>query len=213
MRLDVTDNPVISGMSRIFDMMCLNVLWLVCSLPIFTIGASTTAMYTVMLKVVKNEEGYIVKGFLRHLKRILKEYDHLADPAGDRGFLGADLYLTSSAKGSVGMALRAIFAALELLVLAVGIYAFALTARYENSIRGTIRNALTLTLARFPSSILMVAIMIALIGISIWNLQLITFALPFWALFGVSIIFWINSKLLRRIFAGIEDHTEEEVEE
>ena len=36
--------------------------------------------------------------------------------------------------------------------------------------------------------------------------QLITFALPFWALFGVSIIFWINSKLLRRIFAGIEDH-------
>ena len=33
MRLDVTDNPVISGMSRIFDMMCLNVLWLVCSLP------------------------------------------------------------------------------------------------------------------------------------------------------------------------------------
>ena len=72
MRLDVTDNPIISGMSRIFDMMCLNVLWLVCSLPIFTIGASTTAMYTVMLKVVKNEEGYIVKGFLRHLKRILK---------------------------------------------------------------------------------------------------------------------------------------------
>lgn len=88
MRLDVTDNPVISGMSRIFDMMCLNVLWLVCSLPIFTIGASTTAMYTVMLKVVKNEEGYIVKGFLRHLKRILKEYDHLADPAGDRGVPG-----------------------------------------------------------------------------------------------------------------------------
>lgn len=78
-----------------------------------------------------------------------------------RGFPGADLYLTSSAKGSVGMALRAIFAALELLVLAVGIYAFGLTARYENSIKGTIRNALTLTLARFPSSILMVAIMIS----------------------------------------------------
>ena len=198
MRLDVTDNPVISGMSRIFDMMCLNVLWLVCSLPIFTIGASTTAMYTVMLKVVENfKKSTIIWLILLVIG----------------GFLGADLYLTSSAKGSVGMALRAIFAALELLVLAVGIYAFALTARYENSIKGTIRNALTLTLARFPSSILMVAIMIALIGISIWNLQLITFALPFWALFGVSIIFWINSKLLRRIFAGIEDHTEEEVEE
>lgn len=214
MRLDVTDNPVISGMSRIFDMMCLNVLWLVCSLPIFTIGASTTAMYTVMLKVVKNEEGYIVKGFFKAFKENFKKSTIIwLILLVIGGFLGADLYLTSSAKGSVGMASRAIFAALELLVLAVGIYAFGLTARYENSIKGTIRNALTLTLARFPSSILMVAIMIALIGISIWNLQLITFALPFWALFGVSIIFWINSKLLRRIFAGIEDHTEEEVEE
>ena len=190
-------------MSRIFDMMCLNVLWLVCSLPIFTIGASTTAMYTVMLKVVKNEEGYIVKGFFKAFKENFKKSTIIwLILLVIGGFLGADLYLTSSAKGSVGMALRAIFAALELL-----------TARYENSIKGTIRNALTLTLARFPSSILMVAIMIALIGISIWNLQLITFALPFWALFGVSIIFWINSKLLRRIFAGIEDHTEEEVEE
>ena len=73
MRLDVTDNPVISGMSRIFDMMCLNVLWLVCSLPIFTIGASTTAMYTVMLKVVKNEEGYIVKGFFKAFKENFKK--------------------------------------------------------------------------------------------------------------------------------------------
>ena len=166
------------------------------------------------LKVVKNEEGYIVKGFFKAFKENFKKSTIIwLILLVIGGFLGADLYLTSSAKGSVGMALRAIFAALELLVLAVGIYAFALTARYENSIKGTIRNALTLTLARFPSSILMVAIMIALIGISIWNLQLITFALPFWALFGVSIIFWINSKLLRRIFAGIEDHTEEEVEE
>ena len=69
----MTDNPIISGMSRIFDMMCLNVLWLVCSLPIFTIGASTTAMYTVMLKVVKNEEGYIVKGFFKAFKENFKK--------------------------------------------------------------------------------------------------------------------------------------------
>ena len=141
MRLDVTDNPVISGMSRIFDMMCLNVLWLVCSLPIFTIGASTTAMYTVMLKVVKNEEGYIVKGFFKAFKENFKKSTIIwLILLVIGGFLGADLYLTSSAKGSVGMALRAIFAALELLVLAVGIYAFGLTARYENSIKGTIRS-------------------------------------------------------------------------
>lgn len=99
MRLDVTDNPVISGMSRIFDMMCLNVLWLVCSLPIFTIGASTTAMYTVMLKVVKNEEGYIVKGFFKAFKENFKKSTIIwLILLVIGGFLGADLYLTSSVK-------------------------------------------------------------------------------------------------------------------
>ena len=103
MRLDVTDNPVISGMSRIFDMMCLNVLWLVCSLPIFTIGASTTAMYTVMLKVVKNEEGYIVKGFFKAFKENFKKSTIIwLILLVIGGFLGADLYLTSSAKRFCG---------------------------------------------------------------------------------------------------------------
>ena len=208
------DSPVMVALTKMADLIIVNLLAFFCCLPIITVGASMTALHYVVLKIVRDEECYIVKGFFKAFKENFKKSTIIwLILLVIGGFLGADLYLTSSAKGSVGMALRAIFAALELLVLAVGIYAFALTARYENSIKGTIRNALTLTLARFPSSILMVAIMIALIGISIWNLQLITFALPFWALFGVSIIFWINSKLLRRIFAGIEDHTEEEVEE
>ena len=46
---------------------------LVCSLPIITIGASTTALYTVMLKLVKNEEGYIFKGFLHAFKLNFKQ--------------------------------------------------------------------------------------------------------------------------------------------
>ena len=68
MRGDVTDSGIMRVLSKICDIVCLNVLWLVCSLPIITIGASTTALYTVMLKLVKNEEGYIFKGFLHAFK-------------------------------------------------------------------------------------------------------------------------------------------------
>ena len=100
MRLDVTDNPVISGMSRIFDMMCLNVLWLVCSLPIFTIGASTTAMYTVMLKVVKNEEGYIVKGFFKAFKE-----NFISDEFGQR-FCGNGVKSDLCSTGTAGTCSR-----------------------------------------------------------------------------------------------------------
>ena len=53
--------------------MLLNILFLVCSLPIFTIGASFTAMYYVTLKLAENEEGYIARGFLKSFKQNFKQ--------------------------------------------------------------------------------------------------------------------------------------------
>ena len=57
MNFNWIDNPIMRGMGRLADFIILNLLWVVCSIPIITIGASTTALYTVMLKLVKNEEG------------------------------------------------------------------------------------------------------------------------------------------------------------
>ncbi|HAX53555.1 MAG TPA: hypothetical protein DIW07_01855, partial [Lachnospiraceae bacterium] len=68
-----TDNVVMRALSRVCDFILLNILWMICSIPLFTIGASTTALYTVMLKIVKNEEGYIVKGFFRAFKDNFKK--------------------------------------------------------------------------------------------------------------------------------------------
>lgn len=67
MRGDVTDSGIMRVLSKICDIVCLNVLWLVCSLPIITIGASTTALYTVMLKLVKMKKVIYLKGFFMHL--------------------------------------------------------------------------------------------------------------------------------------------------
>ena len=53
------------------DVMVLAILWVICSLPIITVGASTTAFYSVMMKLVVGEESYVVRS-LRLLRRILK---------------------------------------------------------------------------------------------------------------------------------------------
>lgn len=50
------DNPVWRFIGKLGDLIILNVLWIVCSIPIFTIGASTTAVYYVTLKMVRDEE-------------------------------------------------------------------------------------------------------------------------------------------------------------
>src|SRR5699024_4265371 len=73
MRFNINDNIVVRALGKIFDLMCLNILWLVCSIPVITVGASTTALYTVVLKMVKNEEGYILKDFLKAYKSNFKQ--------------------------------------------------------------------------------------------------------------------------------------------
>ena len=50
------DSPVMRFLSRVCDLIILNLLAIVCSIPIVTIGASITAMFSVTLKMVKGEE-------------------------------------------------------------------------------------------------------------------------------------------------------------
>lgn len=57
------DGPLMSFITKITYSTYLNILWLICCLPIITIGASTTALFYVTLKVAKNEEGNITKAF------------------------------------------------------------------------------------------------------------------------------------------------------
>ena len=49
------DSGLYKFMSRLFDMLKLNAMWILCSIPIVTIGASTTAAFTITLKMVDEE--------------------------------------------------------------------------------------------------------------------------------------------------------------
>lgn len=67
-RLFDFDNPVWKLMGRVADLFFLTLLWAVCSLPVVTAGASTTALYYVALKMAKNHEGYLAKAFFRSFR-------------------------------------------------------------------------------------------------------------------------------------------------
>ena len=61
------ENPVMRFLTKIGYTIILNLLWFLCSLPLFTIGASTTALYAVMQKLVRNEESGIASAFFTAL--------------------------------------------------------------------------------------------------------------------------------------------------
>lgn len=66
------NNPVMRWIIRIFDCMCLSVLWLAASLPVITAGASTTALYTVIHRCIRLEEGSLWKTFWQAFRENFK---------------------------------------------------------------------------------------------------------------------------------------------
>lgn len=213
MRFNWTDNVVMRALGKIGDMICLNVMWLICCIPIITIGASTTALYTVMLRMVKNEEGYIFRGFLKAFKSNFKQSTLIWLILLLLGIVWTvDFRVAGFMPGMAGIILSAIFLALGFILLSVMIYIFPLTARYENGIKATFKNALILTVAKLPYTFLMVAIVVAAVFASLWSAFTLLFSLPLWLVIGVSLIAWVNSYILRRVFVVFEgsDSTAEE---
>ena len=62
-RIFSIDNPFFTIMTKLFDICLLNVLWLVCCLPIITVGSATQAMYYVALKIAEDHEGKIIRSY------------------------------------------------------------------------------------------------------------------------------------------------------
>ena len=73
MNLFGPDSGFMRVLNMISDIVLISMLWLLCSLPVVTVGASTTAAYYTIMKVVHKKTGYISKEFFKSFKLNFKE--------------------------------------------------------------------------------------------------------------------------------------------
>lgn len=203
--MNLTNNIVIRALSKLCDLMLLNIMWVICSIPIFTIGASSTAMYTVMLKVIKNEEGYIRKDFLKAFRENFRKSTILwMIIAALGGIVFLDFWLSRYFTVQIKVILQIIFLILGALVLCMFIYAFPLTARYENSIKNTLKNALILSEAQLPYTVLLLIINVGPILLMLLNLRNLFMGITIWLVIGAALVAWVNTIILSRTFEVLE---------
>ena len=62
------DNKFFEALGKISNIVILNLLCILSCLPIITIGASATATYFIAMQIVKDEESYIIKEFIKRFK-------------------------------------------------------------------------------------------------------------------------------------------------
>jgi len=196
------DNPFWQALSVVADMMLLNLLTLLCCVPVITVGAAFTAMNAVVIRILRQEENGILKSYGRAFRENLKKgglFGLILLVAA--GLLYFD-YLCALAYAPV---FRYGIAAICVLVLAVSIYTFALLARYENSLGRTMRNAAMLAVGYFPQTLGMV-----LFTAVLWLLCIRYYRVgaPVLFLFGFSLPCYVAATLMRPIFDRLDEKSE-----
>ena len=73
MNLFKYDSALSNGLARVIDLLILNILWIICSLPVITLGVATTALYYSMLKIAREKDCGITKMFFHSFFQNLKQ--------------------------------------------------------------------------------------------------------------------------------------------
>ncbi|MBQ7372233.1 MAG: YesL family protein [Blautia sp.] len=139
------DNPVMLFITKLVYCVYLNILWFVCCIPIVTAGASTTALFTVTLKMVKDEEGSITAQFFQAFKKNFKQSTIVWGILLIGGIvLAVDGYVLYHLRfeNKFWTLLTAVFFVVVLIYAVICMYVFPLMAYFENTIFAMLKNSL-----------------------------------------------------------------------
>lgn len=194
------DGGLYRFLGKFWDLVRLNFMWLLFSLPVITIGASTVAAYSVAMKMVDDEEGYVARSFVSAFKANFRQGTVMG-----LVFLAATyaIYLDYeinrvSEEGSIILIVIGIVSVF--VYVTAMLYSFPLLARYENGIVVTIQNSMEISRRYFGRTLLIVGMLLVEYIVFHFNTVLLCFGF----LFGVSFAIFTVAAFSKRIFQEIE---------
>lgn len=198
------DNPLMQLLSRVGDLIVLNVLTLLCSLPILTAGAAQAALHRVCQDMAFDTDSGVIGPYFRAFRVNFRQATILwlgelvlaAVLAWDVLLITA--YLGGSAWMYILMGILALLAAL------ICAYLMPLIARYDNTLRQHLNNAVVLALMKLPTSLLLAALNLLPLLLALISLNLFFQVLIFWVFLGFALVAYIQELLLRRVYTQME---------
>ncbi len=204
------DGPVFRVLNRIADLMWLNILTIVCCLPIVTIGAAFTAQHYVVLKMARNEDGYVTKPFFKSFKQNLKQSTAIwMIFLGIFLFFAFDVYLFVYGEMQFPKAVVVVVFAVAIVISLIFVYVFPVLARFDNTVKNTILNAFKIVVISLPKAVAMVVLFVLPFALLFLSLRCI----PVVILFGFSGPAYFSALLYSSTFKRIEEKMEEKTEE
>lgn len=203
------DGPVMSAMSRMADLIILNILTFICCIPIITAGAALTALHYMSIKMVRGEECYVVRGYFKSFRENFKQATIIwLILLAAILVISGDFYILNSGAISLPKAISVIIMAVGFVFLMMAVYIFPVLSRFENTIRNTFKNAFFMSILNLPRTFLIIIIYILPFVIVVTAPAL----MPIIFLGGLSIPIYLASYMFVKIFKKFEPQ-EEVIEE
>lgn len=212
MNLFRINSPLYQAMSRLTELMILNVMWIICCLPVVTIGAANTALYTVLMRQDRRNSTAktFLQAFVKNFKSSLPLTGLMAVMAAAAG--AAYLIFLSGDMQEIKVA-DVLPALVMVMFFCINSYVWALHALFVNTTMQTLQNALLLSLAHFPSSLLMAALNMVPFAWLLYATQSFMKFLMFWLLIGFAIVADLSARILKPILdKHLSAETQEETE-
>lgn len=195
------DSPLMRGLSYIADLIILNFVYLVFCLPIFTIGAATTALYRVMLNFEKKEDAkptvQFWQAFRSNFKKATLLWLIMLLPVA----LLVYYLLMILSRGPGVNTQFLLFSAIAMAVVAMTwSFLWPLQAQFENTVGSTLKNAVLLSTRHLPSALLAAFLNILPFLLFLFYPAFFLSVSFFWLLIGFSLTALLNTKLILKAF-------------
>lgn len=195
------ESPLFSFLNKFADLVYLNILTMICCIPIITIGASMTALNYVVLKMVRNEEGYITRAFFKSFKQNFKQATLIwLILLLIAGILAGDAFIMNYSTVAFPSWFRIALAIVAFIMVFATIHVFPVLAKFDNSIKQTFKNSLFMGILSLPKTILMILC---------WAVPAVTLifffrAFPIVFLLGISGPAFVGALLYNKTFKRFE---------
>ena len=189
-------------LEEISDIVILNFLFIIFSIPIITIGASSSALYTVSLKKTNEENISVFKEFMRSFKSNFK----ISTLAWIftiilASMLFLDFYISNLISIKfIGLGLKFISTLVSILLIFNITYLFPMISKFDNTLKNTIINSTIISIQYLPYTIIMSILNVLWIVLLFLLYNSYHYILFFYIIMGFGIVSYINSIILNRIF-------------
>ena len=194
------DSKLMQIISRITDLILLNVLFLLTCLPVFTVGAAATALYTMCFRLMREEYGSITKGYFQAFRANFRQstliWGLLLVAAVPALYYLSWILLLESILRYAGF----LFVLILLAALMVASFVFPWISQFENTTAQALKNALLLSISHLPRTSAILAINLTPLIVFYFNADLFLQVSFLWIALYSAAAAYMNTGLLWHVF-------------